>query len=149
VLGSTTVQVPALADVPPTSGDTTQDARPSYWGAQRIAGATLVGGSLVGLTVGSVFGAITLNEKSQSLALCQPKNPMLCSAAGVTLRNEAYSAADVSTVAFIVGGVLLAGGLTTFFTTPSAAPKPSAGLDIQVRPTIAWGSAGVSLRGGW
>jgi hypothetical protein len=128
---SASVEIPALA-VP-------QAQAPPYWNGQRVGGVVLGGAGLVGLVVGAVFGAQTFSKNSASMPYC-PTVPTMCSAQGVTLRNDAYSSATVSTVAFIAGGIGLAGGAITFFTATKSAPK-SVGLSVTPRS--------LALQGRW
>jgi hypothetical protein len=139
--GTTTIAVPALAiaiDVPIGSAPT---AVPPYWNGQRIAGAVLGGAGLAGVIVGSVFGAKTFSKNDASMPYC-PTVPTMCYSPGVTLRNDAYSAATVSTVAFVVGGVAIAGGALTFFTATKRA-------GVEVQPAAGPGVASMTVRGSW
>jgi hypothetical protein len=63
---------------------------------------------------------------------------------GNSAANDAKTAADISTVAFVAGGVALAAGAIVFFTPPSGPPKAGS---VRVLPLVGWGSAGVSLSG--
>lgn len=126
--GTTTLIVPVLRDAPEPVGASAS----SSWGAQRISGVALAGAGVVGIVVGSVFGARTYQKNSDSKT---------CDAQGVALRNEAYSAATTSTVAFVAGSVLLAAGAITSFTAPSASPKPA----VELRAGLGM----LSVRGEW
>jgi hypothetical protein len=50
-----------------------------------------------------------------------------CNATGTQARNDALSAATVSTVAFIAGGAAIAGGVVLWLTTPRG-PSARVGL---------------------
>ena len=73
---------------------------------------------LVGVGVGLVFGGMALskNGASNEPGGCDAANR--CTAEGRTLRDDAISLAGVSTATTIIGGVLLAGGLVTYFLAP-------------------------------
>ena len=59
-----------------------------------------------GAAVGSIFGLVSINKRNEADKNCQPPDHRLCNAAGVDAGNSAVTAGNVSTVAFIAGGVL-------------------------------------------
>ena len=64
-------------------------------------------------------------------------------------KSAARSDATASTVGFVVGGALIAGGLTLFLTAPSVS---ASGTRMQLVPTIGAGSGGLlvpGVRGGF
>jgi hypothetical protein len=93
--------------------------------------------------VGGYFGlrAITKNRESLDSGNCRGN---VCNAAGKVVREDALAAGNVSTVLFVVGGVLAGGGLVLVLTSgaPSSG-KPSAAL----APACSPDGAGASLRG--
>jgi hypothetical protein len=84
---------------------------------------------------GTIFGVSAISRKND--AQCDGTNCTNSPVpdAGDKLR-DAQSAGTASTVFFVAGGVLAAGGLVLFFAAPRAGPRASA----QVSPT------GVGLR---
>ncbi len=77
-----------------------------------IAGFVVGGVGVVGLVVGAITGISasgTASDAEADPALCPGKK---CSAAGLEEIDSAKSTATISTVGFIAGGVLLAGGAT-------------------------------------
>ena len=133
------------APVPTTGGD--DGASGSNLGtALEITGLTVAGLGGVGIIVGSVFGVLAKGSNDDSLAACRTEE--FCTSEGVALRDDAKSQALVSTVTFIVGGALVAGGLTLFFLAPDDDDSTDIGhlaLDAAVGP----GQAGLTLRGAW
>lgn len=134
------VKIPPLADAPLTSiippappqkKDETPPPRRKDLGdedndgsSQRLWGGIVGGVGLVGIVVGSVFGLSARGQWNDAVDLCKA-NP--CSnAAGIQAGKDAGSAADASTVFFIVGGVALAAGAVLWFTAPSGKPSSSA-----------------------
>ena len=105
-------------------------AQGSAWGAQRIAGVAVGGAGVVGLVVGAVFGARAISKNSESKAECSPTDPTLCNAAGAALRGEVKTAGTISTVAVVVGGVFVAGGLVLVLTAPSTKASDSVRLTM-------------------
>lgn len=124
----------------------TTSAPSSGLGTQRILGITLGGVGLVGIVVGSVFGLQASSKwsdaQSQCGSGCGPNDP-----AQSTL-SDARNAATVSTIAFVAGGVALAGGAVLFFTAPKGAPR-SSGSRIRLAPAVGKGTAGFVVGGGF
>jgi hypothetical protein len=161
-----TVDVPALAKLPPPDArvagsgpaasagfaagafaGTAQpdEARPQArpLGTQRVLALVSAGVGLVGVGVGTVFGLESSSKHTQASSVC-PAAQTSCSpeSGGVGLWRDAVVAGNWSTVAFIVGGVGLAGGVVLWVTAKSAT-STSAGVQVGLE----WGS--VHLRGDW
>jgi serine/threonine-protein kinase len=93
---------------------------------------------LAGLGVGSYFGVVAIQKKSQSNdGHCHPDNH--CDATGLQLRDDGLHAAAASTALFVVGAAALATGVTL-------AALPS-GPAAEGRVVVGLGH--VSLRGTW
>jgi hypothetical protein len=95
-------------------------------GLQRALGLTLGGVGLAAIGVGSVFGALTISAWSSAKNACGASGTGNClpsnSATATSDRNSAQTEGTISTIAFIAGGLLVAGGATLFFVgghTPS------------------------------
>ncbi len=97
--------------------------------AQRVAGVVVGAGGLAGIVAGGIFGAFTYSAWSDANSGCPTHSG--CSAAAIQSHDSAVTEATVSTVAFIAGGVLLAGGLTLFFTAPKDSVRK---VGVQVAP---------------
>jgi len=156
---TTSVDVPALQDAPaPVAESATPAASPasSAPGAstgeatlssgargntQRIVAVVVAGVGVVGVAIGGVFGASALGKNSDANSgHCGTDN--VCDGQGVTLRQNAVHAGNVSTIAFVAGGVAIAGGAVLWFTAPS-------NHGIQAAPAIGGGSYGAVVRGAW
>lgn len=109
---------PGAAGSPPATREAPPAALVDDGQTQRTLGYVLVGAGAVGLTVGSVFGLRAIAKNNDSEDRC--RTPRLCSQAGLDLRDEAKSAATISTVAFVAGGALAASGLALMLTASSA-----------------------------
>jgi hypothetical protein len=116
-------------------------APPPFWSGQRIAGAALGGAGVVGIAVGAAFGAIALGKNSQSNADGHCHDGNVCDSTGFALRHDARSAGTASTVGWVAGGVLLAGGAATFFTASLTGPRSNAAVVV--------GPLGIGVRGAW
>jgi len=125
------VKIPALADAelsaiippaPPPKKDETPPPPKKHDGddendgsSQRLWGGIVGGIGLVGLTVGTVFGLSASSKWSDAKDTHDAK-----------LGKSAGSAADASTVFFVVGGVALVAGAVLWLTAPSGKSSSTA-----------------------
>ena len=128
--------------VEPTPG-TTPEEGPHGLGTQGILAIATGAVGLGGVVVGSIFGLETLSKHSSSQQQCQGN---ACSSTGLQDVTDGKNAGNVSTIAFIAGGALLAGGVVLWLTAPSSAPKVGS---LGVTPLVAPDGGGFSLRGTW
>lgn len=105
-----------------------------------ISGVIALGAGAVGLGLGSYFGVVTLNKKSDVGAHCVAG---ICDALGVQLQSDAHSAATASTIAFAAGAVSLGAGLWLLLTDHAASAT------ALVRPMIAPTFAGLGAEARW
>ncbi len=128
---------------PPAATTTMPPAEsPSHsLGTQRTIALVVAGVGVVGVGIGSIVGlrALSKNSDSNASGRCVGNT---CDAEGKQLRDDARSAGNLSTVAFVAGGVLMAGGAVLWFTAPS-------GSSLQVSPAVGSGSYGANLRAVW
>ncbi len=96
---------------------------------------------VVGLGLGVAFGVEALSTKS---ANCSASG--LCEPAGSA--GNAYSQATISTVGFVMGGVLLAGGVTLFLMAPRGGHEHR-GTSAAMAPMIGPSSGGFQIVGKW
>ncbi|HEY8038174.1 MAG TPA: hypothetical protein VIF15_00195 [Polyangiaceae bacterium] len=152
---STTVHVEALADEPGATTAPTQTASnppPPPGGEQpaptsssplKTVGLVVAGVGVVGIAVGTIFGLQALSKNSDSNnGHCGPPNfgdPNQCDSTGVGLRSDATSAGTISTIGFIAGGALLAGGAAMWFFAPSS--------HVQAAPAVGTNSGGFLVKG--
>lgn len=151
-----TVEVPALenskpvaatpAPAPPAPALVTPPPPPSRAGGsgQRAAGIAVGALGIVGLSVSAVAGGIALRNKAASNAdnHCDAGN--FCDDQGLALRREGITAATVSTIGVILGGVALAGGAALLFTAPRASASSSG-----ASTALAVGPGWLAVRGLW
>jgi hypothetical protein len=151
---STTVHVEALADAPADAappGTTPQQGLPTTPAMEtppqsssplKTVGLVVGGVGVVGLVVGGIFGAEALSKNSSANnGNCGSSfgGTNQCNQTGVGLRSDAVSAGNVSTIAFIAGGVLAAGGATLWFVAPKA--------HVQAAPSVGTNGGGLLVRG--
>ena len=151
---TTSVEVPPLADAPvaaaePAAAAATATAAPVSDAAaptpgrghtQRVVAVVAAGVGVVGVALGSVFGAGALGKNSDANSGHCTGN--VCDATGVSLRKDAVSAGNLSTVFFVVGVAAVAGGAVLWFTAPS-------NHGVQAAPAVGSGTYGAVLRGSW
>ncbi|MFT3764284.1 MAG: hypothetical protein QM820_01990 [Minicystis sp.] len=131
------------ADVtPPASPPPAPPSEPPATGApaRRIGGIALLVAGAGGLITGAAFAAMAKSKYDESLGQCDPMKPNECYAGGARLRDEARRNGDISTVAFIAGGTVAAGGLALLISSLQSKPAARAGA-------VTW-TAGIDPRGG-
>jgi hypothetical protein len=130
-----TLGTPAPAAPAPGPAATPTSEQPiaasSGGSSQRTIGLIVGGVGIAGLAVGTVFGLMASSEWSNAQK-DQRQSEV----------DTANSQALVSTIGFIAGGVLVAGGAILWLTAPSASSAPAVGLI----PTVAPGGGGALLR---
>lgn len=142
-----TVTVPALVDERPSAGSGAAaqggaDVKPHGLGTQRTLSLVAAGVGVVGIGIGTVFGLKDMSKLDESKGHCVGN---ACDAVGVGLRDDAVSAGNVSTVAFGVGIVALAGAAVLWFTAPRGA---SSGQNRgPIAPSIGIGPRGAIVGG--
>jgi hypothetical protein len=133
---------------PPPSTTTTEPPPPpatSSGSTQRTLGIVVGVVGLAGLGTGAAFGLIARSKNDEAL---QPQNcptAKLCTQNGLDLTSDAKTAAMLSTVSFIAGGVLAAGGIVLVLTAPSGSPRTG----LRLTPLLAPSTAGLGLDAAW
>jgi hypothetical protein len=140
------VEVPALTPVaggaaPPTPAAKPIEAPPLDQGAhssssstQRTAGIIVGAVGVVGIGIGAVFALGASSKWSDAKAKCTAY-PYGCNQDSMDARSSAQSKASVATIAFIVGGVAVAGGAVLWLT---AGPSQEKSVAIGVGPGAAF-----------
>ncbi len=109
----------ALAPVPEK---TARDQRDAGSSTQRTVGLVTGGTGLGGITTGAIFGVVSIIAHASVVGRC-PTYPV-CSSNDrdvlASTNSRAETAGTISTISFVAGALLLAGGATLFFTAPSA-----------------------------
>ena len=114
--------------------ETTVDASSGPLSTRRTVGAVMAGAGAVGLVLGTTFGIVSWAKHSESNGGCSHTN--VCTAPAGAARNDAISAGNVSTAAFVVGLGLAAAGAVVWLTepAPTSATGPHRGASIGVAP---------------
>jgi LPXTG-motif cell wall-anchored protein len=124
--------LPSPADAPATRGVSLQ-----------CGGVGLAGLGAVGLALGTVFGvrAVSLYHQSQDEG-CDQRDA--CPAAALKTRHSAVQSGDASTVSFVVGGILLAGGAGLYVWGTRERSSERAALSMRLTPLAGGGFLGVN-----
>jgi hypothetical protein len=109
---------------------------PSGGSTQRTVAWIAGGTGAVLLATAGVFAGLAASKNRDSKEDCVPASPNRCGTAGVGLRDDARSLANVATVATVLGGVGLAGGLVLYFSAPDGEAAPGEALLVGVRGTL-------------
>jgi hypothetical protein len=130
------------APVPPAQTAVTPAAQPGEGGGSpgeapsegagstlRVLGITSTALGVAGLGAGGVLGALASSAWHKAQGECPSHTG--CSSQAMNDRSTAVSLATGSTIAFIAGGVLAAGGLTLFFVAPKGT---AATVGVQASP---------------
>jgi hypothetical protein len=134
------VKIPALDDAAGGGGGGGVGAATTGGGGgtRRILGLALAGAGLVGIGIGSGFGIDAASKKGvvddPRFCVRQADGKVRCNAEGTAQLDSANTAAAISTVLFVVGGALIAGGIVLFATAPKSAPETKAA--VRVSPTL-------------
>jgi len=103
---------------------------------RRVAAYSLGGIGAVGILGGVVTGAITWAQKEPIAKNCLVTNPKVCNPTGIGAKNTAGITGLVSTVAFPVGFVALATGITLYFTEPPPSKFGRAEPKVRIGATV-------------
>jgi hypothetical protein len=95
---------------------------------QRLAGIAAMGGGGLFILIGTYFGLHAASKKSDAEPHCNGK---FCDPDGLSLQDDAHSAATVSTIAWGLGIVAVGVGAYLYLT----APKPTHTLALRVAPS--------------
>jgi len=107
---------------------------------ERVVALSLAGAGVVGIGIGTYFGVRSIGKHSDYEKLCAGN---VCQPAAVPLHDQAVSAGNASTVAFVLGGLLAAGGGVLWFLAPRGPAS------VAVAPAVGSSSAGATLAGTW
>ena len=111
---------------------------------RRLLSFGAMGLGVVGLGVGTVFGFLAKSKLDASNnGPCNSADR--CSSEGLSDRKDAETFATVSTIGFIAGGVLAAGGVVLFLTAPPSTSTSTTGVTLSPAPLT--GGAGALLSG--
>ena len=142
-----TVNVPVLQAAEAAPATRPADTAAALSGApgdagrmQRLVGLALGVGGVVFIGAGAFFGWKASSTHDDALGFCNASNQ--CKQRGLDLDDDAQKQATLSTLTFVAGGVLVAGGAVLYLTAPRGAPTTGATV-----PARSDGRTRVSLGG--
>jgi hypothetical protein len=142
----TTARAPAASPTSPPSapliGASTDEGTQGPNGL-KIAAVVTGGAGVAGIGVGAVFGALALAKHNEAVNACPSSFGRTCpTKPGADAWNDAIGLGDVSTVAFIAGGVAVAAGVVLWLVAPKHVENaPAAQLTV--------GPGAIDVRGTW
>ncbi len=119
--------------------------RASGWNTQKSLAVVAVGVGVAGAAIGTVFGLQAKSKNDQALEPQNCRTSSYCTQSGLSLTNDAKSAASVATVAFGAGAAALVGGAVLWLTAPSG----SATVGLRAAPVVGQRYQGVALDFAW
>lgn len=138
------IEVPPLAAAPATSKPPPVVDEKRGRG-RRIAGVAIGGAGLGAGVVAGVFGVIARSRNEDAKTICGGDidlcNPLRTAEAKEQV-DKARSAATISTITAIAGGVALTTGIVLYLTAPKSERR-----GVAVRPTFSSSSAGIAISG--
>lgn len=136
------VKIPDLEDAPKTTGGGDTTPTPTTkggGGGQKIVGLVLAGAGVVAIGIGSGLGIDAASKKgvADDPTKCgrTADGKLHCNSAGIDQLDSANASATISTVLFVAGGALIAGGIVVFLAAPKAAAAETK-TGIRVSPTL-------------
>lgn len=141
-----TIGSPAGPKVEPTDNKVETTESPRETSTLRYLGYGTAGVGVVGIGLGIIFGLQASSKLSDSKndptgAGCDTND--FCGATGKQARSDAQSAATISTIGFVAGGVLLAGGITMIIVGGSNPKSTTA----KIAPMVGANGGGMMLGG--
>ena len=134
------VPPPSSAPPAPSLPNDSPEAATASSGPWKTMGWVAAGAGVVGVGIGAVFGLMATSSKSS--ANCDANN--FCDAGPL---SDARSQATVSTVGFVAGGALLAGGVAMVLLSPRGGETTKTGL--RAEPMVSANGGGLALQGVW
>ena len=128
------------SDAPPSAAPSAGASRAVV---ERTIALALGGAGLIGVGVGSFFGFRSIAKHSDYEALCSDN---VCARSAGPIHDDAVAAGNASTVAFVVGGALVASGAVLWLVAPQPATTAAR---LRVAPTVGSSSAGAVVAGEW
>lgn len=131
-------QPQAAPEQPPASSQDSSKTR-------RLISFGAMGLGVAGIGVGTVFGFLAKSKLDASNGNGNCDSTDHCNKTGLSDRKDAETFATVSTIGFIAGGVLAAGGVVLFLT--SAPPAATSTTGVTLSPAPLTGGAGALISG--
>lgn len=142
------LQQTATTVPPPVSGAASvQQQGAPYWSTQRMAAVAAGGLGVAGVVVGTVFGLKVASKMDQARDRCGGATSG-CPQESLALQDQAETPARLSTAAFTLGVLGLAGGAALWFTAPDRAKREGA-VSLQLHPLLSRDAGSITMTGHW
>ena len=139
--------VPAVTPPPSESAPSSPPGASSVgMSTQKLLGLVAGGVGVAGLALGTVFGVMTLSEASQQQTDCASATNCMHYPQAASDHSTGATDRTISTVGFIAGGLLLAGGAVLFFTAGHPSERAAA-TGLLVVPSVVPGGGEMLLKG--
>jgi hypothetical protein len=123
------------------------DATAAPSSSLRTVGLITAGAGLAAVAVGSVFGLMAIAKNNDSKSTCDAGN--VCDPGGKSLRDQALTDGNASTVAFVIGAAAFATGVVLVLAAPGGHASASQSARLEAAPSVSPGAAGLTFRGAW
>ncbi len=130
----------AATSAPPAEAPPPTAPRDAERSGRKTLAYVLGAGGVVGIGLGTAFSFVAKSTYDDALKQHCGGSPTACDPDGLTKGATAHTEALVSTVGFIAGGALLAGGLVLYLTAPKNG-------SVNVQTTAGPSSAGLRVGG--
>jgi hypothetical protein len=140
------VAVPSASPATTTVAPPPEPEAPGHgMGTQKILGLVAGGTGVVAVGLGAVFGVMTMSAASAQQSDCPSSTNCPRPSQAATDHSNGQTDRTISTIGFIAGGVLLAGGAALFFTAGHPSDSPAA--SVAVAPSVGPGGGGLLFTG--
>ena len=128
---------PDVAPLPPPPPGAFAETPEHPGKTQRLIGLVVGGVGVAGLAFGAIAGIEAASNYSTAKSQCGPTPPVCQTSDSPAFgtRSTAVTWATLSTVGFVAGGVLAAGGAVLFFTAPKDSSQPKLGIATATQGT--------------
>jgi hypothetical protein len=142
----------AAASTPPAAQAPSEPAPSSApaggGGGRKTLGLVLGGAGVVGVAVGSVFGLLASSSWNNAKNMCSAGScPGSTRGQAQSDHDTAVTDGTVSTIAFVAGAALVAGGVVLFATAPSSGSGDASSARLVVAPDVGRDRGGLWLQG--
>jgi hypothetical protein len=137
------------SDVRPRSSSTRADrvTVSAPWSAWRIGAVVAASAGLAAIGVGAIFGVEAMSQAKVVHDDCE--GGVCASERGVSAVHDATKSADIATLSFALGGLLIASGAALLWVDPDAPQHPLPPGQLSWSPLATDSKLGLTLAGAW
>ncbi len=116
---------------------------PQRTNPRRLAGFITIGTGAASFVFGGIAGALAVSKKQDAAANCGGAAGYDCNAEGFSAVQSMRSYANASTVGFVMGGILTAGGVVLVLTAPSRSKEKTTTMTLNATGFLGGGMVGL------